>query len=88
MPDSARKALKGLLADGVSADEVLDRLSGAGFDIKPPEGDDSYGDEKPAGAVIAIGVGKKQEGEESPEKEGNFHQKLARKAMKKHGYKP
>jgi hypothetical protein len=100
MPNTAMKALDGMLAEGVSAGEVMSKLESAGYDIKPPEGDMSYGEEEPA-AVLAIGMGapmkdmedmedEKEEKDEDEDKEdGNPKNKrmgAAKRAMEKHGY--
>lgn len=45
MLDSADKALEGMLAEGVSASEVLDALSSAGFSVDGPT-DDAPGEFK------------------------------------------
>lgn len=93
MPDSADSALKGMLAEGVAAEEVLSALSDAGFDVKPPEGDESY-DEAPeaeelpgaAGDLIEIAS---EEPEETEEEEGDYEDKrmdVAKAAMDKHGF--
>jgi hypothetical protein len=100
MPASAQKALEGMLAEGVEADEVLARLTDAGYDVKPPEGDGSYpggGDEdEDGGLVVAIDVGEEDEGgPKGPPKPpfggikpGPDRYKSAAKAtMKKHGLK-
>lgn len=86
MPASAEKALKGMLAEGVSAEDILSALSQSGYEVEPPEGDESY--DKPKGAVIAIGMGKPPE---EPEKEevpssSKSRQKIAKMAMEKNGY--
>lgn len=90
MPKSATEALKGMLADGVQADEVLNKLQSAGYDIKPPSGDDSYGE--PAGLIIGIASEPEEAEEEDsapePPKGGdqsplNRYQKAARAAMSK-----
>ena len=51
MPASAEKALQGMLAEGTEASSVLKALRSSGFEITPPAGDDTYGDEPPEGAM-------------------------------------
>jgi hypothetical protein len=97
MPLAAAKALKGLLADGVKPEDVLQKLQGAGFDIKPPEGDESYGAPAPEG-VLAIGIeaapveGKDLDtemdvGEDKPKNLAETYSFAAKRAMKKTGAK-
>ena len=101
MPASAEKALEGMLAEGTDASAIIEALKGSGFNIKPPEGDESY-DEAPAEMGIGLmieGPAPEPEGaepkDEKPEAEGGDQkpmslfqrrEKAARSAMKKHGY--
>lgn len=83
MPESAQKALSGLLKDGATAEEAIKALEEEGFGITPPEGDMSYGEsyegdmpseEKPEG-MMAISMTAEpeeyKEGEKYEEEEGN-----------------
>jgi len=78
MPASAIEALEGLLADGISAEEVLAKLEDAGYSVEPPAGDESYKSGEPAESdkpeLQPVG------GPQEPE---NRYTKAARKAMKK-----
>jgi hypothetical protein len=70
MPDSAKEALEGMLAEGVTPKEIVSKLEGAGYSIQPPPSDESYGEgEEAPAAVLAIGVGGPPE--EAGEDEGN-----------------
>lgn len=54
MPASAEAALKGLLKEGATADEVLEKLEESGFKVSPPEGDESYSEEgEPVGEEVS-----------------------------------
>lgn len=95
MPATAKKALEGMLAEGVTAEEILSALSSSGYDIEPPKDDESYGEdeegmeEPEGGAAILIGVSAEPEEMEGPEEGENTNKKrmaAAEKAMKKHGY--
>ena len=69
MPASAEKALEGMLSEGTDASAVLDALKSSGFDIKPPEGDDSYGEEAPDMGIGLMIATAEPEGEEGESKE-------------------
>jgi hypothetical protein len=92
MPDTANKALEGMLAEGVTAAEVLEALGSSGYDVKPPEDDESYDEpsEEEGGAALIIGVGTEPEMPEEPseeeEAEGDKRLAAAKKAMNKHGF--
>lgn len=96
MPASAEKALKGLLAEGVSPEDILDKLKAEGFGIEPPSEDESYeAPKEESGAVLAIGIEaaddkseEKEDEKEDEKEEENSDKRLsaAEKAMKKHGF--
>jgi hypothetical protein len=95
MPDSARKALEGLLAEGVDAAEVLDKLQGAGFKVDPPEGDESYGEEGAVGIALEVEAlpdaeapPSDGEGPPGPPMGGRdeFLKGVAKRSMDKNGY--
>lgn len=71
MPASAEQALAGLLAEGVSPEDVLMALEGGGFQVTPPAGDMSYpGPESAGGPPIGVEIELSSEGpEETPEGE-------------------
>lgn len=94
MPASAEDALKGMLAEGVSPEDVLSALESSGFAVTPPEGDASYGapaeEELPgaAGDLIEIEETSAEE-PETEEDDGDYDDKrmdVAKAAMEKHGF--
>lgn len=93
MPASAEQALKGLLAEGVDAGQVLDKLQETGYKISPPEGDESYGAPPAGDMALEIEIeGPEGEGEQEeegpPEDIQSRRKSAARNAMEKSGMKP
>jgi hypothetical protein len=90
MPATAKKALEGMLAEGVTADEILSALSSSGYDIEPPKDDDSYDEAPEGGSALIIGVSAEPEemenSEEDDKDKNGKRMAAAEKAMKKHGY--
>lgn len=95
MPAAAREALKGLLAEGIEADEVLMRLQDAGYKVAPPEGDESYAGPDAMDRETLPEEPEVTEDEDKPPlmAEGgpqdpmSKYAKAAKSAMKKHGMK-